>query len=177
VRSRPGPVPYHSRRRARSLGNQASVPGLCSLHRAAVRFHEEAFFAKPTLAINLGVFHRDTAAFTAALAECEKVKDADKLAGMERGRLRRQVVDWLRADLDDWRRLVDKKPDKIRVAIVGLTRQSPEDVHFACVRGLEALAKLPETEREPWQKLWAEFANTLARAQANTTPEKKFAAK
>jgi hypothetical protein len=35
------------------------------------------------------------------------------------------------------------------------------------------LAKLPETEREAWQKLWDEVANTLARAQANTTSEKK----
>ena len=118
-----------------------------------------------------------TPRLAAALAGCDQGNDADKLAGMERGRLRRQAVDWLRAGLNDWRRLVDKKSDKIRVAIVGLTRQSPEDVHFAGVRGLQALAKLPETEREPRQKLWADVTNTLARAQANTSPEKQFAAK
>ena len=51
------------------------------------------------------------------------------------------------------------------------------DPDFAGVRGPEALAKLPEAEREPWQKLWDDVANTLARAQADTTPEKKSAAK
>ena len=153
---------------------------LCSLkrlHRAAVRFYEEAFAAKPALAINPDAFHRYNAACAAALAGCGQGKDADKLDGMERGRLRRQALDWLRADLDDWRRLLDEKPDKIRTAIVELMRHSLDDLDFAGVRGPQALAKLPEAEREPWQKLWDDVANTLARAQANTTPEKKSAAK
>jgi eukaryotic-like serine/threonine-protein kinase len=156
------------------------VPGrwcLKRLNRAAVRVFEDAFAAKPTLAINLGAFHRYNAACAAALAGCGQGKDADKLAGMERGRLRGQAVDWLLADRDDWRRLVDKQPERIRAAIAGLTRQSQEDVHFTGVRGLEALAKLPETEREPWQGLCGDLANTLGSAQANTTPEKKSAAK
>ena len=41
-----------------------------------------------------------------------------------------------------------------------------EDIDFAGVRGPEALAKLPEAERKPWQELWDDVANTLARAQA-----------
>jgi hypothetical protein len=47
------------------------------------------------------------------------------------------------------------------------------DPEFAGVRGPEALAKLPESERQPWQKLWADVAATLARAQGKTMPEKK----
>ena len=49
------------------------------------------------------------------------------------------------------------------------------DTDFAGVHGLEALAKLPEMERDPWQKLWDDVANMLARTQAETTPEKKSA--
>jgi hypothetical protein len=37
--------------------------------------------------------------------------------------------------------------------------------------------RLFEAEREPWEKLWDEVATTLARAQADTTPEKKSVAK
>src|SRR5262249_36834515 len=35
---------------------------------------------------------------------------------------------------------------------------------FAGVRGPDALARLPKAERQEWQKLWAEVADTLARA-------------
>jgi len=55
-------------------------------------------------------------------------------------------------------------------------RHSLEDTDFAGVHGQQALAKLPEAEREPWQKLWDDVANTLARAPADTSPEKKSAA-
>jgi hypothetical protein len=55
-------------------------------------------------------------------------------------------------------------------------RHRREDIDLACVRGLEALAKLPEVERKPWQELWDDAANTLARAQASTTPPKTTAA-
>ncbi len=163
-----------------SPDERIELAGLCSLmrlNRAAVRFYEEAFAVKPALAVGPAAFHRYNAACAAALAGCGQGKDADRLTGMERGRMRRQALNWLRADLDDWRRLLDKKPDGIRAVILGQMRHSLEDIDFACVRGLEALAKLPEAERKPWQELWDDVANTLARAQANATPEKKSAAK
>jgi hypothetical protein len=37
-------------------------------------------------------------------------------------------------------------------------------VQEAVWRGPEALARLPEAERQEWQKLWADVADTLARA-------------
>ena len=48
-----------------------------------------------------------------------------------------------------------------------------DDPDFAGVRGPDALAKLPEAERPDWQKLWADVADTLARAQGKTAPEQK----
>ena len=47
------------------------------------------------------------------------------------------------------------------------------DPDFAGVRGQEALAKLPEAERQPWQKLWDDVGDLLKRAQGKVTPEKK----
>jgi len=44
---------------------------------------------------------------------------------------------------------------------------------FAGVREPEALARLPEAERQSWQELWRRVADTLARAQARMTPTKK----
>jgi hypothetical protein len=36
-----------------------------------------------------------------------------------------------------------------------------EDNDLAGVRGEPALAQLPEAEREPWRRLWADVADTL----------------
>jgi tetratricopeptide (TPR) repeat protein len=147
------------------------------LRAAAARFWAEALEADPKLGGDRRAGHRYHAACAAALAGCGQGKDADKLDGRERGRLRRQALDWLRADLDEWRRLLDMEPDKVRSVLVQQLRHWLDDPVFAGVRGPQALAQLPEAEREPWQELWDEVATTLARAQAGTTPEKKSAAK
>jgi hypothetical protein len=39
------------------------------------------------------------------------------------------------------------------------------DPDFNGVRGPDALARLPEAEREDWRKLWDDVAATLAQAQ------------
>jgi hypothetical protein len=47
------------------------------------------------------------------------------------------------------------------------------DADFAGLRGPQALAGLPDAERPAWPQLWADVADTLARAQANASPGKK----
>src|SRR5262249_10356427 len=130
------------------------LAGLCSLkrlHGAAARFYEEAFAAQPKLADDPGANHRYNAACAAALAGCGQGKDADKLDGRERVRLRRQALDWLRADLQAWDRLLDKEPKTARPAIVQRAQQWLVGSAFAGVRGPQALAKLPEPEQQAWQ--------------------------
>jgi hypothetical protein len=46
-----------------------------------------------------------------------------------------------------------------------------EDPGFAGVRGPEALGRLPAAERQAWQRLWADVADTLARADGTAPPE------
>jgi hypothetical protein len=50
------------------------------------------------------------------LAGCGAGEDAARLAEVERTDLRKQARDWLRADLDAWRGLLDREPDKARPA-------------------------------------------------------------
>ena len=53
-------------------------------------------------------------ACAAALAGCGQGKDAGKLAGDERTRLRNQALGWLKADLEAWRRLLAQLPPHLR---------------------------------------------------------------
>jgi hypothetical protein len=45
------------------------------------------------------------------------------------------------------------------------------DTDFAGVRAPEALARLPETERQEWQKLWEDVAALCQRAAEPHKPE------
>jgi hypothetical protein len=111
------------------------------------------------------------------LAGCGRGKDADKLDDKERAHLRRQALDWQRADLEAWRRLLDKNPEKVRPILVERMRHWLADADFAGVRGPAALARLPEAERLAWQELWRGVADTLVRAQTKRTPEKTLDSK
>src|SRR5262249_29678241 len=138
-----------------SAAERIELAWLCSLkrlNRAAARFYEDAFAVEPKLADDQGAAHRYNAACAAALAGCGQGKDTDKLDDKERARLRRQALDWLRADLETIGRLPDKAADQARSAAeVGKTlRRWQVDTDLAGVREPEALAKLPEAEGRPW---------------------------
>ena len=162
-------------------GNPASpakrieLAGLCILKRlnvAAARFFGDAFEAEPKLAENMQAPHRYNAACVAALAGCGQGKDADKQDDKDKARLRGQALVWLRVDLQGWRRLLDEYPEKARSVVGERMLLWQQDNDFAGVRGPEALAKLPEAEREGWQELWKDVAELQRRAQAKTNPKK-----
>jgi hypothetical protein len=111
-------------------------------------------------------------ASAAALAGCGRGLDADKIDASVRGRVRRQALDWLRADGSAWDRLLENEPDKVRQVIVQNLQHWLEDRDLAGVRGPQALSMLPESERRPWQTLWDDVADTLAWAQRKPPPEK-----
>jgi eukaryotic-like serine/threonine-protein kinase len=159
---------------------QIELAGLCTLKKwygAAARFYADAFAAEPKLANDLGAAHRYNAACAAALAGCSQGKDADKLDDKERAHLRRQALDWLRADLEAWRRLLDRGPDKARAIIAEKMRHWLAATDFTGVRGAAALARLPEAERPAWQQLWDDAAETLGRAREKASPKKPSAAR
>jgi hypothetical protein len=142
---------------------------------ASARDYAEAFAETPKLAEELLAEHRYNAACVAALAGCGEGRDAEKLDDRERARLRRQSQQWLRAELAAWKRQFDKRPDQVRSLLARRLKHWLEDTDFTGVRGPEALARLPEAERQAWQELWRDIAGTLAQVQAKPAPEKKKA--
>jgi hypothetical protein len=131
---------------------------------AAARLYAEAFDAGPKLADDLRAAHRYNAACCAALAGCGQGKDAAGLGEEECGPLRRMARSWLRADLAAWRRLLEQAPDKARPAVAQQMAHWLQDQDFTGVRGAEALARLPEAERQDWRQLWEEVEALRRRA-------------
>jgi serine/threonine protein kinase/Flp pilus assembly protein TadD len=146
-----------------------ALAGLCQLpyqglYAASVRFYREAFASQPSLAEDLQAGNRYNAACAAALAGCGQGKDASALGEKERARLRQQALDWLRSNLDAWRRLLDKQPDRAGPVVAKKMQHWQQDSDFAGVRGQDALGRLPEAERRDWQGLWADVAALGRRA-------------
>jgi tRNA A-37 threonylcarbamoyl transferase component Bud32/tetratricopeptide (TPR) repeat protein len=142
------------------------VVRICRLKKwyaAVVRFSAEAFRRRPELAEDLGAGHRSNAAGAAVLAGTGQGDDPAKPDDAERARLRRQALDWLKADLAAWARqaAVGKPPGG---------RNGPswwqQDPDLAGVRVAAGLALLPAAERPEWRQFWAEVAAQLADPRA-----------
>src|SRR5262249_27896068 len=137
------------------------------------RWYAEAFAAAPTLTGEEPSWTRYNAACAAALAASGRGgDDAHPLGDQDRAHLRRQALNWLRAELAAWRRRLEKTPPGARAAIVRhMQSWQPwqRDPDFAGVHGPQALAALPPDERSDWQKLWQEV-NELQRAAGPASP-------
>ncbi|MBM4072818.1 MAG: tetratricopeptide repeat protein [Planctomycetes bacterium] len=133
------------------------------LYATGVRFFAEAFAAQPQLAEDLRAQYRYNAACFAALAGCGHGKDAPAKE-LDRAGLRRQALDWLRADLVAYRQQMEKDRIKARPGVVKAMQHWQRDSDFAGVRGSEALGRLPESERADWHKFWQELAAFEKRA-------------
>jgi serine/threonine protein kinase/Tfp pilus assembly protein PilF len=142
-----------------SPGESIELARLCilkHLNRAAVRFYEEAFAGQPKLADDLRAGHRYDAACAAALAAAGQGKDADKLDSTERRRLRRQALDWLRADLAQRIKQTENGSPEARTLVQRTLADWQQDSDLASLRGEAALTKLPAEEQPAWRRLWKE---------------------
>jgi serine/threonine-protein kinase len=148
---------------------------MCREHRklyaAATRFYADAFAAEPKRADDLEAQHRYEAACVAALAGSGQGEDAADLDDQARARLRRQALDWLRADLTQYAAIVDRGPPQARPMVQQRLEHWQQDTDFAGMRGA-ALATRPEAERPPWQKLWAQVEALRQRAAGPPKPPK-----
>ena len=80
--------------------------------------------------------------------------------------LRRQALDWLRADLALWAKQAGSAKAEDRAAAAWALRHWPQTPYLAGVRDKPALAALPAEERAGWDKLWADVAGLLRRLGA-----------
>jgi tetratricopeptide (TPR) repeat protein len=151
-----------------SAAEQIELAALChtrQLHATAARFFADAFAADARLAENVRAHHRYNAARSAALALAGKGKDAPR-PDKEQARFRQQALGWLRANLTWWTRELDGANPQAKAASVQAMQHWQSDPDLAAVRDRGALEKLPEDERQSWQKLWADVASLHARASA-----------
>jgi hypothetical protein len=114
--------------------------------------------------------NRYNAACAAALAAAGQGEDAAKLDDAEKARLRKQADEWLRADLSAYAKLIASGKPDARALVQQRLQHWQQDADLAGIRDANALAKLPETERENWRKLWADV--DALRIRAATPPSK-----
>jgi Flp pilus assembly protein TadD len=130
---------------------------------AAARFSRDAFDADPKLAEDSSGARYD-AACAAALAGSGRGEGADKLDVQERARWRRQALDWLRQELARWDKALGNGNAQAKTQVRQTMRHWQSDGDLAGVRAGDALARLPDEEREQWEKLWSDVDALLQRA-------------
>jgi tetratricopeptide (TPR) repeat protein len=153
---------------ASSNGESLELARMCLVkqrHAGAARFFAAAFAAAPDLAADLQARHRYTAACSAALAAAGQGEDAAKLDEAAKAKLRRQALDWLRADLAAWGRLVESGPSQAPPFIARTLGHWQQDSDLAGIRAAAALTKLPAAERAACTRLWADVAALRGKAE------------
>ena len=110
------------------------------------------------------VQHRYNAACAAALAGCGQGKDDPPLDDAARTRWRKQAIDWLKADLAAWSKILESGPPQARPFIAQTLQHWKADPDLAGLRDPAALDKLPEDEQNACRALWKDVDALLARA-------------
>jgi serine/threonine protein kinase/tetratricopeptide (TPR) repeat protein len=154
----------------KDASERLALADLCykkALHAASVRFWDEAFAEQPALASDLAKGNRYNAACAASLAGSGSGKDDPAPDEAARGKLRGNALDWLRADLAAWGKVLDGGIEPARKQKVAKTLVHwKKDADLAGIRDEGALAKLPDQEREGFRTLWADVDRLLAKARA-----------
>jgi tetratricopeptide (TPR) repeat protein len=141
---------------------------VCELTRrfaAAARLYAEAFVSQPRLATDPRTAQRYKAACSAARAGCRQEAEATGLTAADRLHWRRQALTWLRADLEEW----DRQLGAFATAGPGVAKALR---HWQANPGLSGLrdpagpSRLPAEERAACERLWADVAALLRRAEA-----------
>jgi tetratricopeptide (TPR) repeat protein len=140
------------------------------MHAAAARFFTRAFAAEAEPADSLQTGHRYNAACSAALAAAGRGKDAARLDDKERARLRKQALDWLKADLAEYAKRQQSGTRVVRAMVQQQLQHWQQDSDLAGLRDKVALAKLPAEERAACEKLWADVAALLKKAELGKEP-------
>jgi len=131
----------------------------------ATRLWAEALASDPKLGNNPQTQPRYNAACAAALAAAGQGKDEPPLDDAARAKLRRQALDWLKAERTLWSKLLESGPPQARPFIAQTLRHWKEDSDLSGIRDKAALAKLPADESAAFTQLWADVAALLKKAE------------
>ena len=130
---------------------------------AATRLWGGALEADPKLADDRQAQHRYNAACAAALAGCGKGTDDPPPDDASKVKLRRQALDWLKADLAAWSKILESGPPQARPVVASTLKHWKEDSDLAGIRDAAALAKLPQEERAACKQLWGDVDGLLSK--------------
>ena len=133
----------------------------------ATRLWAEALESDPKLGDERQTQLRYSAARAAALAADGQGEETPPLDDEAKAKLRGQALDWLKADLTAWGKLLESGPPQDRPFIVQTLIHWQQDSDLAGIRDAEALARLPKAEQKEWQSLWAEVEALLKRAMTS----------
>lgn len=115
---------------------------------------------------DLKLAYRYDAACFAAVGAAGRGQDAAKLDDKERTCLRKQALDWLRADLAAWTKQMENgQPDAVSDAKRTLGEWQ-QDSDLTGIRDAAALARLPAEERPVFTQFWADIAALLKKVEA-----------
>ena len=121
---------------------------------AAARLWSDALAADPKLGEDRQAGHRYDAACAAALAAAGRGEGEPPPDAAAKVELRRKALDWLRAELSAWSKVLDSADPKARAAVAPTLRHWKEDSDLTGVRDGDAIATLPADERRAWEALW-----------------------
>jgi serine/threonine-protein kinase len=130
----------------------------------------EAFKSQPSLADEMKAQNRYNAACPAALAGSGQGKDNPPPDESTKARWRQQAIDWLKADLSAWSKVLESGPPPARQSIAQTFLHWKVDSDLAGLRDATAIAKLPDAEQNACRWLWAEVDALLAKAQSKDRP-------
>jgi hypothetical protein len=133
-------------------------------HAAAAKLWAEALDSDPKLADDRKAQHRYNAACAAALAASQQSVDDPPRDDDASVRLREQALGWLRSELAAWGKLVVSGPPQSRSVIAQALEHWRKDADLASVREPDAVASLPDVERDSWKSLWSKVDDLLAEA-------------
>jgi len=151
-----------------NAGEALGFAKLCSrkkLYGASARFWAEAFQSDRTLAGDAKARNRYNAACAAMLASSGQVKVEPPLDPAALATLRRQALDWLKAELEAWAAGVKGNDSQARAEAVRMLKWSQSDTDLTSVRNPDALARLPEPDCKDWQTFWADVEALLKRSE------------
>ncbi len=132
---------------------------------ASARLWAEAFAKDPKVVADRARQHRYNAACAAALAGCGQGKDEPPPDDVAKSALRKQALEWLKAEHAEWAKFLETGPPQAHPFVAQTLRHWKADTDLAGIRDELELAKLPESERQGWQALWAEVAELLKKAE------------
>jgi serine/threonine protein kinase/Tfp pilus assembly protein PilF len=135
-----------------------------ALHATSARLFGEALANDPRLINDRKAQHAYNAACAAALAGCGQGKDDPPPDDATRVKLRGQALDWLKAELAEWAKVLDAGPPEMKAKVAPALQHWKVDADLLGIRDEKELAKLPEAERGAFQQLWLDVDRLLARA-------------